>query len=446
MKARSLLAVVALGLASPGAGAETLSRSEAVARALAVNPDVKRSLEDLARLEGIIQTAKADALPELTLQGSALRYRDPSLLNSSSFDSFPPDLRESLKPTPANLYEGLAVLRQTLFSFKVGAALRAARFGRSYGEEELRRARQLVALLAVQVYNQYLLSRERVRIEETAVREKEQELEISRNRRVAGVATDLDVLRLQVNLENARAQLLRVRGAADLARGNLNAVMVRPIDSVVNPSDVLEFLPLEVTIDDAVQQAWENRPEAKAVALNEKIRAQLITVAAGEGRPSLELDATYGWSVRQPSNFFNSDYTKWNLGLVLKVPLFDGFRTAGKVAQARAELAKVTQDRIALENQIRLEAKDAVDRLAVAKSVLQAADLNVIQARKALDMTRANYGLGAASTLDVLEAQAALTLAESNRVEALYAHANARASLRYVMARDPLDPPAGGEP
>jgi len=42
-------------------------------------------------------------------------------------------------------------------------------------------------------------------------------------------------------------------------------------------------------------------------------------------------------------------------------------------------------------------------------------------------------------TLDVLEAQASFTQADSNRSQALYVHANARATLRYVMARDPLD-------
>ena len=77
--------------------------------------------------------------------------------------------------------------------------------------------------------------------------------------------------------------------------------------------------------------------------------------------------------------------------------------------------------------------------------MLQVADLNVGQARQALDMTEANYRLGATSTLDVLEAQAALTQAESNRNEALYTHAIARAGLRYVMARDVLDPVPPGE-
>jgi outer membrane protein len=113
------------------------------------------------------------------------------------------------------------------------------------------------------------------------------------------------------------------------------------------------------------------------------------------------------------------------------------------VAQARAERGKATQDRIALENQIRLEAKEAYDRLRVAGSIVEAAQLNVEQARRAVEMTQANYNHGAATTLDVLDAQAALTLAESNLVEGLYEHSTARATLRYVMGKGPLDEPQG---
>ena len=436
----SLMAAIAASPVPP-LGAETLSRAAAVARALEANPVVRKSQEDLARYEGIITEARADALPEVTVNGSFNRFRDPSLLNSSSFDSFPPDFKEALKPTPANLYEGTATLRQTLFSFKVGKALRAARFGRSFGREELQRARQEVALAAVQAYNEYLLNIEKVKVAEKAVRQRERQREIARNRRASGVATDLDVLRFEVSLENQRAELFRVQAMADLSRGRLNAVMVRPIDDPITPTDALEYRPVEVSIEEAVREAWSSRPEAKAIALIEKIRHELVGVAQAEARPSLELSAAYGWSVRQPSNFLERDFTKWNTSVFLKVPVFDGLRTAGKVAQAKAEKNKVTQDRIALENQIRLEAKDAVDRLNVARRLIDVADLTVTQAQKALDMTEANYRLGAASSLDVLDAQAALTIAESNRNDALYVHANARASLRYVMARDPLDPP-----
>jgi HAE1 family hydrophobic/amphiphilic exporter-1 len=247
------------------------------------------------------------------------------------------------------------------------------------------------------------------------------------------------VLRFEVDLANARTTLLRLSGVADLARGDLNAVMVSPTDTPIEPTDALEFVDEAADQRDVVREATASRPEVKAVSWNEKIYDEAIGIYKADMQPRLDLDADFGWSTRDTSNFFESNYKSWNLGVTLKIPVFDGWRTAGKLAQARADRARVGQDKVALETLIDLEAKQAVDRLRVAASVFRAAELNVGQASRAAEMTSANYRLGATTTLDVLDAQAALTQAEWNRVEALHAHANARAGLRYVLGRDPLD-------
>jgi HAE1 family hydrophobic/amphiphilic exporter-1 len=124
---------------------------------------------------------------------------------------------------------------------------------------------------------------------------------------------------------------------------------------------------------------------------------------------------------------------------MVTVPVFDGYRTAGRIAQARAERNSVAQQIVALENQVRLDVQSAWDTLALAEQTLAAADLNVSQARRALEMTDANYRLGAATPLDVVDAQQALNQAENVRNQALYTHANGRATLRYALGRDPLD-------
>ena len=441
---RSVLAAVILAasFAAP-ASSDPLSRAEAVRIALDAHPDVRKAEEGLKRIEGLYTEVRADALPEIKVFGQWTRFRDPSLLNSPSFDNFPPEFIDQLRPVPATLWDGYATLKQTLFNFKIGRAIKAAKLARQSGEEEIRRVRQAVALLAVTTYNEYVLSRERVRVAGQAVRQKEIQLETTKNRRAAGVATDLDILRFEVDLENARAQLLAQEGQAELARGRMNAVLVRPIAAPIEPTDDLGYLEMDITPEAAVAAAWSRRPEVQQISLEERIRDHAIGIAKADKRPSLEFGGSFGWSTRETKNFFEDDYQRWNAGFTLTVPVFDGWRTAGKVAQAQADRNVVTQERVSIENQIRLEARDAVDRLHVAKKVLDAADLNLRQSQKALEMVQANYRYGAATLLDVIDAQAAQTQADSNRVLALYTHANARATLRFVMAEDPLDPSPG---
>jgi HAE1 family hydrophobic/amphiphilic exporter-1 len=439
MKRRLLVAAFFVMAAAGPAAAEPLSRTGAVARALERNPAVRRSLADRDGLRGRARQARADALPEVSVYGTFLRYQDPGFFNSPNIEEFPPEILQAFRPIASNLWDGYASLRQTLWSFSLGKAIRAARYAEHLGEENVRTARQDVALRAVFAYNAYLLALEQVKVADEVVRQKEAQLEMSKNRRRAGVATDLEVLRFEVDLANARTTRLRLAGAADLVRGELNAVMVQPTDTPIEPTDALDFKETPADQAEVVREAVASRPEVKAVAWNEKIYDEAVGIYQADMQPRLDLSGAFGWSVRETENFLEPNYKKWNLAVTLKIPVFDGWRTAGKVAQARADRAKAGQDRVALETLIDLEAKQAVDRLRVAGSVFRATELNVTQARKALEMTAANYRLGAATALDVLDAQAAFTQAEFSRVEALHAHANARAGLRYVMGQDPLE-------
>lgn len=442
MRRVSLLTVLALSAAALAPAplfAQALSRNEAVSAALNVNPDVVRAREDLNILEGQITEVKADAMPDIKFRANATRYRDPAFLNSPSFDGFPPELLDSLTPVAANLFDGAAEIKQTLYSFKVGRALKAARLARTQGQEQARQVRQAIALEAVRAYNSLLLTVEYVRINQRTLEQKNEHLTNVRNRRAAGVATELDVLRTEVEVENQRAMLTRSEGRVDLARATLNAVMLRPINTPIEPTDTLDNAPLPQTLEQALEAAVAERPEVKAAALDEKVREEFIAIERAERMPVFDFNANYGWNVREADNFFRNDFSKWSTSVLVTVPIFDGGRSKGRIAQAQAMRNKAVQSRLAAENQVRLETTDAFDRLTVAARLLRAADLNITQARRALDMTRANYGLGAATLLDVTDAQQALTDAERIRIDALHDGADARATLRYAMGLEPVE-------
>ncbi len=421
------------------ASAQPLSRADAVAQALQSNPTVKLSLEQVAILEGRIVEAKADALPDITWNTLAMRSRDPALLNSPGFDSFPPEFRDALAPIPANAFSTSADIRQTIFSFKLGKALQAARIARDAGEQDTQRARQLTALEAIRAYNQLLFAIEQMRVIRTDVQSKQTHVDYARNRRAAGVATELEVLRAEVDLENARAESLRAENEVSGARALLNTVMVRPTLAPVVPTDSLTVVPFAASFDSAVQEALAARPELQLLRTQERVQTLLVDVAAGDMKPSVEFNGSYGFAVRRPQNLFAQNYARWSTAITFKVPLFDGRRTPGRVAQARAERNTVTQRIAALENQVRLEVQSALDALALADRTIQASELNVAQARRASEMTEANYKLGAATQLDVVDAQQSLRQAENIRNLSLFTHANARAALRFVMGRDPLE-------
>ena len=432
--------VLALLLAAAApAAAQPLSRAEAVAQAVAVNPQVKLSLEQAAYIQGTITKAKAEALPDISWTTIGMRTRDPGLLNSPNFEQFPAEFRSALNPIPTNSFMTTADVKQTIFSFKLGNALAAAKIAGSAAEKDIERARRATALEAVRAYNQLLFAIEQLRVIQGNVDSRQSHLEYARNRRASGVATELEVLRAEVDVENQRAEAMRAENDVAAARAQLNTVMLRPTATPIEPTDRLEVVAFSTTIEDAVVQALANRPELAGMKLQEEIQDKLVKVAEADTKPTFDLNGSYGFAVRKPENLFRYNYARWSTAVTVKWPIFDGWRTSGAVAQARAQKNTVTHQISALESQIRLEVQTAYDALALANRVMQAAELNVTQARRVFEMTEANYRLGAATPLDVIDAQQALRQAENIRNQGLLVHANARAGLRYVMGQEPLD-------
>ena len=118
------------------------------------------------------------------------------------------------------------------------------------------------------------------------------------------------VLRSEVDVENQRAQVTRAEGRVDYARATLNAVMLKPIDAPIQPTDALASQPVAASLDQALNAALTDRPEIKSAKLTEQARQEAIGLEAAETKPHFDFLGNFGYSVRQPTNFFHYDYSR----------------------------------------------------------------------------------------------------------------------------------------
>ena len=222
-----------------------LSRADAVAQALGIEPDGQARAWSRSR-------SSKDASPRRkptrcpTSRGTrfAVRSRDPGLLNSPNFDEFPPEFRDALRPLPGNRVldeRRTSGRRSSASSWARRSKPRASRA--SPAMQDMQRARQVTALDAIRAYNQLLFAMEQLRVIRTNVQSKQTHVDYARNRRTAGVATELEVLRAEVDLENARAEAMRAENEVSGARALLNTVMVRPTTTPIVPTDTLAVVP-----------------------------------------------------------------------------------------------------------------------------------------------------------------------------------------------------------
>ena len=423
---------------------ELLTVKAAVELALTRNPEILVALEELTELKGKIAEVRSGAYPQVTFQGYGLRMRDPSILNSSSFDKVPKEFKDALVPSPNNMFDmGLNVKQPIYNAGKVRTALRLAE--ESLGERNAVSAsvRQQLTFKVLQAFNDFLLAEANREVVRETYQQRQQHLEQARNRHKNGVATEIDVLRSEVNVANLEPDLIRADNQIRLARAAINNLIVVDLEAPTEIAGSLEYHPwFTGSLEEIQTHTLSSRPELEAARRQVQQARLTLSLAKAENKLTVDMEGQWGYAVREPKNFFDNDFSRWNLTFNFKLPVFDSGRKAGQMIQAQARLRAAEQRLAQLENSCRLEVKQAFDDMQSSAKAITAAKLSVNQAEKVLALMQANYQYGAATTLDVLDSQTALAVARNSQIGATYEYEMAKARLRLASGSPILD---GGE-
>ncbi len=322
-----------------------------------------------------------------------------------------------------NVYSATITGSQSLFSPQALVALgiaRGARDAARYGSVE-----QIadVRLQTEQAYIQALVAREFVDISEAALAQAEAFRAQEQLRETAGRASELEVLRADVDLENLRPQLIQAQNAADLAVLNLKRLANIPVEQPVELTTELT-LPSDAALADlALDPVAETQQRAAVLAADAQvdIRERQVRLQRAAYLPNVTLQSSYGRQLF-PSSIFAFDTaprTDWTVSVGVSVPIFDGFRRRAQVAQATVELRQAELQRSQLVEAVQLQVAQALREKRRAAAVIAARQRTVQQADRVYRLTELRYQNGLATQLEVSQARLALLSARSNLVQGL---------------------------
>jgi HAE1 family hydrophobic/amphiphilic exporter-1 len=419
---------IALGAATAAAeppSVRTLSLEEALGIADAHNADVLKARAFRRWVDGKYVEERAAALPSLEVGGSAFRQHD-----ASQRGLYPQEFRDLL-PVRYDARGSEVRLSQVLFTWgQVGAAIRAARQGIGYADDQLRRVRQTTVRDVTTAFYDVLAARELQRIAEENLAVRRRHLEEARRRMDLGTATDYDVLSAEVAADNARPEAIRAANQVRQARERLRFLLGdgKDVDAAGTLAVDVEPAPEH---EASLRAALLGRPDLAEMAHRRGVARELVTIASAQGRPRLDLSGAWGRRWLDVRDAQTSGGT-WTLGLVLKVPVFDGLKTSGRVMQARADLDQVALDEVKLRDAIALEVRTAVDAVQEAGEIVRALSGTVRQAERVLDMAEKGYELGVKTRLDVEDASANLVSAQAGLARAHRDYRVARVNLAWA--------------
>lgn len=236
-----------------------------------------------------------------------------------------------------------------------------------------------------------------------------------------GVATRADGLKVAVKVNEAEMSLTQAENGLALSKMLLCQLCGLPVENDVHLEDE-ESTDLVTTTnvgntDNSV--AMENRPELKLLDNALDLSRQSTKLVRAAFLPQVIL--TGGYMASNP-NLFNGFDRKlsgvWNVGVVVRVPLWNWMEGTYKVRASKIASSIVQLERDEISEKIELQVSQCKFKVNEANRRLSLARKNVENAEENLRCANVGFKEGVLQTTDVMAAQTAWLQAQSQKIDA----------------------------
>jgi len=403
-----------------------LGLRDAINIALLHNRSLLAARQEREVARGRLRESYAAATPNITARGGYTRLDDVSRIQMGQMD---------VALGFEDNYSADITLRQPLFhGAAIPAALKMGEIWSFMAEETVRAAAQAAVFETASAYYDARLAREMINVNEQAAAFAEALLRDTRSRKESGVASDYDVLRAEVEVSNARAELLKSRNAASIALMRLAKSLGMRDTGSLSPADELAFNPQpRPDPEDAVRTALRNRPELRQAEMELKFQAEAFRAAASLWWPQLDAFFTEKWANPDPHASTSDTWgDAWTAGLALSLPLFDPSRD-GRIIQEKARLEQAKTRLAEQEEAVALDVRQALAGLQNAEELVESQKLNLQRAEEGVRLALAGFANNTRTSVEVMDAQTALTRTRALYYQALHAHSTAVLNMKRAL-------------
>ena len=236
-----------------------------------------------------------------------------------------------------------------------------------------------------------------------------------------GVATRADGLKVDVKVNEAEMSLTQAENGLALAKMLLCQLCGMDVDSDITLADENADNIVEQADDAQADRAvaMENRPELKLLQNSADMSRQATKLVRAAYLPQVLL--TGGYVATNP-NVFNGFERKlsgmWNVGVMVRVPLWNWMEGTYKVRASRIATTIVELERDDIREKIDLQVSQSQFKVKEANRRLAMAIKNVENAEENLRCANLGFKEGVIPTTDVMAAQTAWVQAQSQKIDA----------------------------
>ncbi len=398
---------------------ETLDLKRCIEIALRLQPNIASAVNNVYATRSRVFQAESNYYPQVDASAGYSRNSTAPSVN-----------RPGAGTTQAfDLYSSSLSLRQNIFDFgKTSEQVKVQRYNLDSSRSDLENTRNQIAFNVKFAYYAVLLAEKNRAVAEEAVKQFQQHLDQAKGFYEVGTKPRIDVTRAEVDLSNAKVNLIKAENSLRISKINLNNAMGVPQPPEYTIEDNLAFQPYDVNLDDAVSKALSARPDLKSSLEKKRAAEEGIELAKKNYYPVLSGNAAYDWA----GQAFPLE-RGWNVGATITLPIFSGFLTKYQVEESRANLNIASANMELLRQNVLLDVQQSYLNLKEAGERVPAAELAVRQASENLELANGRYSTGVGNPIEITDASVAYINARLAFFQALSDYKVAQANLEKAM-------------
>jgi len=324
--------------------------------------------------------------------------------------------------------------------------LKRAKVDKYATQSRYKQTKQRLISNVIQKYYNLLKTQKLVEVDKRLLEQSRENTEMVRALREAGRSIEADVAAAEVREANNELNLINDQNALEIHRADLATLMGLDPGTLVDILDDPDYERYtqtgwidrqKMSIEEAIENALENRPELKEFDAIIKSLECGLTLAKLQRWPKLTAEYDYNVNLddylRERENF--KEFSSWEAIAVLSFPLFDGGTAKRQVEKAEIQLKQTRENIDELRQNIAFEVRQAYLNLKRSKKALTISQKQVRNAQLSLEVTEGRFEQGMNILLELLEAQTTYAQALTNQVRSFYDYKIAKSALQDAMGK-----------
>jgi len=402
-----------------------LSLKDCVRQAVEKNVNVKTAKIDKEIGNAKKDEAKASLYPKINLNTN---FTDNVKLQSIMIDGSLVGAPGTEIPfTMGTKYSATEVLTisQTIYNQTAITALKLAKKANETYDLNVRKSKEEVGIQVAKMYALALTTIEQQKLIESNIDRSERLKKITQVTIEAGVGKQIDMDRVNVNLENMYMRLSNTKAAYEQQTNTIKYLLEIPLDTPVELTDTVgtELLSTQPIL----QNDFSSNVNIQLLESQKQINSLNKKFIDAGYLPSLSLSGQAAYQGQQSkfSTYFNnSSDNKWysyaNFTVTLSIPVFDGFERRSKARQAEMDYRKSELTLNNTKESLSLDYRNALNTYNNNKTNVKRQKQNLSLAEKVYQETSLKYKEGMTTMTNLLQDETSLSEAQNGYLTALY--------------------------